>query len=395
MPKKIEVGVVYGAGVLQGIALVTFPAASGILTSPSEYGLSTAQYGALFLPQAVMAVVAALSGAALARRMSTKSLLLAGLACDVASMGLLLASLSVRGSSAAFVVLLVATALLGAGFGLAVPAMNTLAAAFFPQRVDKAVLVLNALLGLGTTLAPVLVAVFTAIGLWWGLPLLAGVLLVGSLIIAVGLPLRTSAPTAADPASASTLPRRFWLFALAALLYGFVETMNGNWATLDMTTNVGSTAAQASMALTAFWGMVTVGRLLFAGLQKWLPPTIVYRVLPFALAVAFIALSRLGHGDVVTGIAAFGLAGLACSALLPLTISFGQAELTTVAASVAGGLIAAYQIGYGLAAYGHAPLERILGVGIDGSYALSAGVAVGLGVVALLIVGRARTAPTA
>jgi NAD(P)-dependent dehydrogenase (short-subunit alcohol dehydrogenase family) len=49
-----------------------------------------------------------------------------------------------------------------------------------------------------------------------------------------------------------------------------------------------------------------------------------------------------------------------CSALLPLVISFGQAELKTIAASVAGGLIAFYQIGYGIAAFGVGPLMRML-----------------------------------
>ena len=53
---------------------------------------------------------------------------------------------------------------------------------------------------------------------------------------------------------------------------------------------------------------------------------------------------------------AFGLAGLGCSALLPLTISFGQKELPAVSAAVAGGVIAFYQLGYGIAAFGVGPL---------------------------------------
>ena len=69
--------------------------------------------------------------------------------------------------------LLLATTSLGIGFGLTVPALNTFTAAFFPQKIDSAVLVLNALLGLGTVLAPVFVAVFIGLGIWWGLPVLA------------------------------------------------------------------------------------------------------------------------------------------------------------------------------------------------------------------------------
>ena len=40
--------------------------------------------------------------------------------------------------------------------------------------------------------------------------------------------------------------------------------MNGNWAQLDMTSELGASTTMASLALTAFWAMVTVGRVLFA-----------------------------------------------------------------------------------------------------------------------------------
>ena len=49
------------------------------------------------------------------------------------------------------------------------PALNTLAAAFHPAGINRAILVLNALLGLGTVLAPVFVALFVGLGFWWGL----------------------------------------------------------------------------------------------------------------------------------------------------------------------------------------------------------------------------------
>jgi hypothetical protein len=55
-------------------------------------------------------------------------------------------------------------------------------------------------------------------------------------------------------------------------------------------------------------------------------------------------------------VAAFGLAGLGCSVLLPLTIGFGEKELASLAAAVAGGVIAFYQLGYGIAAFGVGPL---------------------------------------
>jgi hypothetical protein len=50
MARKAEVNAVYAAGLVQGIALITFPAASTIFTDPSQYGPSNTQYGTMFLP---------------------------------------------------------------------------------------------------------------------------------------------------------------------------------------------------------------------------------------------------------------------------------------------------------------------------------------------------------
>jgi hypothetical protein len=62
MARQREIVAVYAAGLVQGVALVTFPAASSILTSPEYYGLSSTAYGGLFLPQALAAIAAAEPG---------------------------------------------------------------------------------------------------------------------------------------------------------------------------------------------------------------------------------------------------------------------------------------------------------------------------------------------
>jgi hypothetical protein len=79
VPDRREVIAVYAAALAQGVALVTFPAASSILTSPDWYDLSSTAYGGLFLPQAIAAIVASLAGARLAGTMGPKRLLLIGL----------------------------------------------------------------------------------------------------------------------------------------------------------------------------------------------------------------------------------------------------------------------------------------------------------------------------
>src|SRR4249920_59497 len=99
MATSAETRVVNAAGVVQGIALVTFPAASTILTDPAEYDLSSSKYGALFLPQVVTAIIAALLGARLGEQFGTKQVYLAGLCAGLVSMLLLLASVVVAGDA--------------------------------------------------------------------------------------------------------------------------------------------------------------------------------------------------------------------------------------------------------------------------------------------------------
>jgi MFS family permease len=386
-----ESRVVYGAGLAQGIVLVTFPAASTIFTSPDEYDLSNTQYGTLFLPQVITAIAAALLGASLAGRFGTKRVYLAGLFAGLVSMVILLVSATVSSDqSVAYPLLLVATACLGVGFGLTVPALNTFAAAFHSEDVNKAILVLNALLGLGTVLAPVFVAIYVGLGFWWGLPLTSTCLLVALILVSLGLPLRAQQARAARTAGFS-VPSRFWMYAAFAVLYGICETVNGNWSQLDMTSHVGASTTQAALALTAFWGMVTVGRVFFAAVQSRLPARVVYHSLPIVVAVAFLLVAKLPSDSPGLGIVAFGLAGLGCSALLPLTISFGQEELTSISAAVAGGIIAFYQAGYGIAAFGIGPLLDS-GVELTTVFKLAAVVALVMAC-ASFVVARRRPSP--
>ena len=387
MAQRNEIAAVYVASVIQGLALVTFPAASTVFTSPQHYGLSSTEYGSMFVPQAITAIGSSLLGAGLVRRLGIKRIYLLGLTADLVSMAVLFSSqFFISNSGIAYGMLLLATASLGIGFGLTVPALNTFTAAFFPQRIDSAVLVLNALLGLGTVLAPVFVAVFIGLGIWWGLPVLAVVLLLVLLLFSLSLPLQVgTAKTAQSQKGKTALPARFWIFAAFVLLYGICETMNGNWATLYMSQSLGTTPAAASFALMAFWGMVTIGRVLFAAIAKRFPPNRTYRLLPFVIAVGFAVIAYLPVGSSFLGILAFGLTGLGCSALLPLTISFGQEEMKIIAASVAGGLIAFYQMGYGIAAFGVGPMEDYAGLSLNSLFGFAAVVALILAALSFVV----------
>jgi len=79
------------------------------------------------------------------------------------------------------------------------------------------------------------------------------------------------------------------------------------------------------------------------------------------------------------------LAGLGCSAMLPLIISFGQKSMPTIAPSVAGLLIAIYQLGYGVAAFGVGPLESMASLSLNHIFAATAVPAIGLVILAAVL----------
>jgi MFS family permease len=383
---------VYAAGAVQGIVLVTFPAASTIFTDPDRYDLSNTQYGVLFLPQVATAITTSLLGASFGRRFGTKAVYLAGLACGLVSMVLLILSQFFETNTpVAFPLLLLATAFLGTGFGLTVPSLNILTAAFHPGGVESSVLVLNALLGMGTALAPVFVAIFDGLGFWWGLPLMSAALLVALLLVSSRLPLHDE--TGPRTRQSAGVPSRFWMFAGFAVLYGVCETVNGNWSQLDMKSELGASTTGAAVALTVFWAMVTVGRVLFAALDRRFGARTTYHVLPFLLAATFVVIALLPDGATVAGIIAFGVAGLGCSALLPLTIGFGEKEFAAIAAVAAGGVIASYQLGYGIAAFGVGPLLDH-GVTLPAVYAASAAVALAMGLASFGVTREGRPQAT-
>jgi MFS transporter, FHS family, glucose/mannose:H+ symporter len=353
--RRREVMTVYAIGLFQGLSLVAFPAAALVLTSSAGYDLSKNQYGALYLPQVLLAIAGSLALPALARRFGLKLVLLTGLIADTVAMGLLAGSYPFRADAAAYPMLLVATASLGLGFGLTLGSISTYAGAFMPERRAMALTSLNVLLGLGTALSPLLIAVFTKVGQWWYLPLVTAaglvVLLLASLVQPMGL------PAAKAKSGEAKIPGLFWLFAAALVIYGLAETMFGNWGT-TLLVGRGVKATSANYALASFWAAVTVGRLLIALVSGKVRSTRIYVVLPLAICAALL-LAPVAH-SAGAGIALFAFAGLACSGFFPMTVGYGESTFPNIVELAAGWLIAAYQLGYGLAAFGGGALQDVI-----------------------------------
>jgi fucose permease len=381
--RRLEIPTVYAIALFQGLSLVAFPAAATVLTAPAGYDLSKSRYGLLFVPQVLLAIAGSLAMPALARRVAVKRILLAGVAADAAAMTLLVASDPVAAHDIAYPMLLLATAFLGLGFGLTLSTISTYAGAFMPERRDVALTGLNVLLGLGTALSPLLIAYFLKVGAWWYLPLIAAAGL-GLLIVLVALQPMVL-PDAGVRQSSGPVPTLFWLFAVALVLYGVGETMFGNWGT-TLLVERGISATSATDALAAFWAAVTVGRLVIALTAQWVPSGSIYLVLPWAMA-ALLVLAPLARGA-AEGIVVFACGGLACSGFFPMTVAYGEATFPTFVELAAGWLIAAYQVGYGLAAFGGGALQSEFS--LTTIFRLAAALAVVMAALALPIARRQR-----
>jgi MFS family permease len=392
--RRREVLTVYAIGLFQGLSLVAFPAAATILTSESGYDLSKSQYGLMFIPQVVMAIAGSLALPNLAKRFSLKHVLLTGMAADTLAMGLLAGSNPLQGEVIAYPMLLVATAALGLGFGLTLGALSTYAGAFMPDRRDVALTALNVLLGLGTALSPLLIAFFTNVGQWWYLPLLAaaGLLVLMGLTVAqpMDVPASASGQAAEVGGARPRIPTLFWVFAAALIIYGIDETMFGNWGT-TLLVGKGVSATSANTGLAVFWAAVTLGRLVIALASTRLRSTYIYVVLPWAIAVALLVFPTASSAG--AGIGLFALGGLACSGFFPMTVGYGEATFPSIVELAAGWLIAAYQVGYGLAAFGAGALQHV--VSLATVFRIAAAAAIGMGLMALIVASRQHPSPAA
>jgi len=390
MKRKFEIALIYTTGLFQGLVLITVPAASSVLIDPNAFGFSDSQYGALFIPQVIAAILGALLGPKISSTWGLKKVYQAGLLFNILAMGIICSSEWFRGQPGVHIYLMLGTTFVGAGFGLTLPMINVYAERLFPGNSASALLGLHVLLGTGTALAPLLVAVLVKQIGWWLLPAISLTALViiftGSFVLA----LKGEKQDAGIPADFTQAKTKFsvsvWLFLIVAFLYGYCETIFANWAVIFLKKEKLLSAAQASYALATFWAMVTVGRLLVSFLSLWVSPRVVYRVLPFMIATGLFAVTTAFSAT--SGIILFGFAGLACSAFFPLSFSFAQSQFASIAETISGSMMASYMLGYGFASYGVGKVIEISGISLGSLYQLSTVAALGI-----IILGIALTRP--
>lgn len=354
-----SVALVYLGGLLQGLTLVSFPASSAVLKELQ--GLSDAQYGAIFLPQVALAVIGSIGGGSLAGKLGLKPLLVLALISNMLSQ-LLLAGSGVAAHPFAFLLVMVASAAVGMAFGLNGAPLNSFPPLFFPGRRDAAVIAIHSLLGLGLAVGPLIIAPFVSADAWVGFPLALAAVNLTAAVALIAVPL----PRSAGAGGVATETRRelpagttlFWLFVAITVLYAFAEGTFANWAVIYLHEALAAPEATAGLAITVFWGALVVGRLAVSGLVLRVSTQAIWLILLGLMIVTFLVLPLAQ--DLQVGILLFGLAGLACSAFFPLTVTLISRAFPGHIEWASSMMIAALMVGVGLGSFVFGPLRDLL-----------------------------------
>lgn len=347
---------IYASALVQGLTLVSFPASSAILKH--NHGFSDAEYGAIFLPQVVMVIGGSIAGGFLAGRLGLRRLLAVALAVNLASQTALAASAALR-PDAAYASILLGTTCLGLGFGLSAAPLNTYPALLVPRRRDAAIVAMHTAMGAGLAAGPLLAGFLSAVQLWVAFPVLLAalclILVAASLIVALPAP-ETAARDGIVVAERRPLGEMaFWLFVATVALYAIGEGTFGNWALLYLSEERGLAPAAAALALSAFWGALTGGRVVVSLLLLRVTARPIWVSTPLLMVSAFLVvpLVRTATG----GALAFAWAGLACSACFPLTLSLATRRYATHGPWIASMMMAAVMSGVGVSSLAIGPLR--------------------------------------
>ena len=287
-------------------------------TLVARWSLSDAQAGELFTAQFAGAMAGSLTQGWIVSRWGANRSVAAGYLL----MALGTAVVALGGASTVMAALFCA----GVGIGWAVPASNWLAARY--ARGDdqaRAINILNAAWCAGAMAGPALISRSLV---WFGFP--ATILTVTVLLLAVAA--ATAFLSNIDAVDGRVAPtpdsrRRVRSLALlaAAMLFSYVGLENGinGWTPSLALRELQLSAAEASLALPAFWGAILVTRLLasFSSLSRWLGMKSL--VVGLALTAGGIVLMTAPQGRIALGIGVV-MAGAGCSTIFPTIVSLFQ-----------------------------------------------------------------------
>lgn len=336
---------VYLSGFLVGVALVLFPAAGNLFVDDAYHGFTSVQYGSIYLPQIILAIISSLTAPRIADKIGIKKVMLFGLASLFMAMLLLMGSNWYLEGNLDYWLIMLATAFLGAGFGFTITALNPLAFNLFPGKETSAVTAMHIMLGLGTASSALLLNYFLELDLWWVAPALVGAIVLFMLLFTLPLPIRLEKSESTEDVGSSKMPKRIWFYVFVVFLYGACEATLGNFGAVFLQKEGGLSLTKASIGLSLFWGGITVGRILFTFIALKYKTDKLYSIVPFVVALVFFLLPSADSEMLL--LACMFMGGMGLSFLFPKSISVATEEFPKYAALISGALVASIQLGTG------------------------------------------------
>ncbi|SHK24853.1 MFS transporter [Chryseobacterium polytrichastri] len=342
--RTIQITIIFLLAFFTGVNFVVFPALGNAFTDPSVFGLSSSQFGNLFIPQVICIIVSCLGAPFLVNKVGPKIVLVTGLLLMIASTGILwMLQFFMKDTSLLFPVLMVLVAFTGSGFGLSITTLNPLAASLFENNKSSAILILQFLVGLGTSTSPLMMNLIGNVNNWMYVP--ASIFVLVTIIFILFLFLKLEKGTFFELPNHFKIPSKLWIFFIAIVLYGFIEGTFGSFGAIILK-NQGLDNNKASLGLSLFWGGIALNRLLFGIFSKNNDLSYVFLFSP--LVVAGLLLLLLVYPNINIIIFMLFLVGFFMGSIFPGSIGWGTVEFPTLSVLVSGFLMAANQIGTGI-----------------------------------------------
>jgi fucose permease len=327
-----------------GVNFVVFPALGTAFTDASLFGLSSSQFGNLFIPQVICIIISCLGAPFLVNKVGPKIVLISGLLLMITSTGMLWTlQFFMNDKSLLFPILMILVAFTGSGFGLSITTLNPLAASLFEKNKSSAILILQFLVGLGTSTSPMMMNVIGNVKNWMYVP--ASIFVLVSIIFVLFLFLKLEKGTFFELPKHFKIPSKLWIFFITIVLYGFIEGTFGSFGAIILK-NQGLDNNKASLGLSLFWGGIALNRLLFGIFSK--NNDLSYLFLFSPLIVAGLLLSLILFPNVSLIVLMMFLIGFFMGSIFPGSIGWGTVEFPTLSVLVSGFLMAANQIGTGI-----------------------------------------------
>ncbi|WP_294280265.1 sugar MFS transporter [uncultured Chryseobacterium sp.] len=343
-PELVKTGLIFLIAFLTGVNFVVFPALGTAFTDPSVFALSSSQFGSLFLPQVVCIIISCLSAPFLVNRFGPKIILASGIALMIISTGILWSlQFFMHDKSLLFPVLMLLVAFTGSGFGLSITTLNPLAASLFKDNPSSAILILQFLVGLGTSASPLMMSLAGDVHHWMYVPGIIVLAVVFSFIafLCISLPKEQFF----ELPSKLHIPAKLWMFFGVIVLYGFIEGTFGSFGTI-LLKGRGLSNSEASLGLSLFWGGIAVNRLLFGVFARKHDLSLVYLLSPIGVGAAIVLLLIFSGAGWILSV--MFLTGFFMGSIFPGTIGWGTVEFPTLTVMVSGFLMAANQVGTGI-----------------------------------------------